>query len=158
MLELEIKTDDYLWKLFNQKPNINNALNKRIQFKKKPITPTKNANVPNLSFFTNLTINPTIVVIIVKNINITVCLSKSKIPVCLYKKSSCSVDVLWLYSSIVRQVIIIIEFIVIIIITILAKIKDIIPNKLCFFISNLNLNHIIELKHYIKNIGWGKNK
>jgi hypothetical protein len=138
------KTSAYLKKSFNQKSNLDNTKKRIIQFKIKNIIPIKIAFQPKVSFFTNLVIIPKNTVKSVKHNDIKNKLLKFNGN---QKFSGGILDdkIKTKIASIVTKII-----------TIYAKIKDILPNKLCFFISNLNLNHIIELKHYIKNIGCKK--
>ncbi len=135
---LNKKSSDYLKKSFNQKDNLDNTNKIRIQFKIKHITPIIIAINPKLSFFIIFAIIPINVVIIIRNVR----LLKSKIKFRIFQNS----------SGITGPTKTITNSIEIIIIIIIAKIKDIIPNKLCFFISNITLNHILILKQYIKII------
>ena len=134
------KTSDYLKKSFNQKDILERAKKRRIQFNIKHKIPIKIAVIPKLSFFTTFAIIPTIVVIIVKNNNTKNIFPTSKIINSIEFQS----------PGIAGQITTITNSIVIIIITIIAKINDIIPNKLCFFISIITFTRILKFKHCIK--------
>ncbi|MCK5260798.1 MAG: hypothetical protein KAJ44_01285 [Thermoplasmatales archaeon] len=129
------KTSDYLKKSFIQKDNLDNAKKRRAQLNIKHKIPIKIAFIPKLSFFTTFAITPTIVVIIVKNNN---------------KKNVISNITNGIGSQITGPITTSTNSIVIIINTIIAKKNDIIPNKLCFFISNITFTHIFKLKYPIK--------
>ena len=139
---LNKKSDDYLQKPLNQKSNLDNAKNSISQLTIKPKIPIKIAIFPKLSFFNFLVIKPKIAVKGVRYNNTKNVLSNIK---------NCNEYQSYAISGIITSKTNCIDRIII---TIIAKINDVMPNKLCFLISTINFTRILKLKHLIKISGY----
>ena len=136
------KSYDHLHKPQNQKSNLDNAKNNINQLTIKPKIPIKIAIFPKLSFFTFLVIKPKIAVIGVRYNNKKNVLSNIK-NCNEYKSLTISGTIKSKANCIER-----------IIITLIARNNDKIPNKLCFFISKIHfivVLNIVNLNNAFEN-------